>query len=297
MSHFCKWSNKVVTPDFRYHVASLSAVFLALGIGILIGTGSVGAKVVQQQTSLMTRLNANFAELRKETREREQTEAGLRALLPGQIKGRLRDRNVLVLQVGGASEAAEKAEEALLLAGATPVRLVLPTESWSVLSGADQATRATQLAEALVRASALSLEELRGARLVVGRLPEGFITRRVVLVGGEKSPAGNKSAETEPALRVLARTRDIALLTRLTSSSVSVVAAESYESDLLLVHLWQGERVATIDCITRTAGQLALPFALLGELGNFGMKPGADKLLPEGLTREPEPSPMPEPTP
>lgn len=288
-----------MTPDFRYHVASLSAVFLSLGIGILIGTGSVGAKVVQQQTSLMTRLNANFAELRKETREREQTEIALRGLLPTQLKGRLRDRSVLILQVGAATEAAEKAEEALRLAGATSVRLTLPTEAWQSLSQALQASRAEQLAEALLAADATALEALRGSGLISASPPEGFLTRRVILVGGEKLPVERKAQEPEHGLRLLARARDLPLLTRLAAGSATVVAAESYDSDLSLVHLWQAERVATIDCITRSAGQLALPFALLGEVANFGMKPGADRLLPEGLTREPEPSPSPttEPTP
>lgn len=280
-----------MTPDFRYHVASLSAVFLALGVGILIGTGSVGAKVVQQQTSLMTRLNANFGELRKETREREQTEAALRSLLPSLLRGRLRDRGVLVLQVGAATEAADKAEEALRLVGATSVRLVLPTESWGALPEAARAARANQLAELLLAGNAPELEALRSLELVIGSLPEGFLAKRVVFVGGEKAPPGGRPPETEPLLRVLARTRDLPLLARLSAASIPIVAAESYESDLQLVAVWQSERVATIDCITRAVGQLALPLALQGDSAHYGMKPGADKLLPDSLLRTPDPLP------
>ena len=39
-----------MSPEFRYHVASLAAVFFALGIGILIGTTFVGTRIVDRQT-------------------------------------------------------------------------------------------------------------------------------------------------------------------------------------------------------------------------------------------------------
>lgn len=286
-----------MTPDFRYHVASLSAVFFALGIGIVIGTGFVGAKVVQQQSALMTRLNVNFAELRKETREREQTEEVLRLLLPQQVKGRLRDRVVVVLQLGASAEAAEKASEALERAGASVARLTLPQEAWLALSEADRASKAESLATALANPMKEGLESLRARGLVVGTIDEGFAARRVVVAGGERLTAPAKPNAPESPLLVLARTRDVGLLAALKQAGVQVVAVEAYEAEPSLVRTWEASKVSTIDCINRAAGQLTLPFTLLNEEGSFGMKPGADHLLPEPLTKGPEPTPAPVPSP
>jgi hypothetical protein len=111
-----------VTPDFRYHVASLSAIFLALGIGILVGTAFVGTKVVDRQTTAVNRLTKETIELRKETHEREQTEKTLQDALPLLVKETLIGKTVLVVQVGSGREAAEQAQKALELAGATVER-------------------------------------------------------------------------------------------------------------------------------------------------------------------------------
>lgn len=286
-----------MTPDFRYHVASLSAVFFALGIGIAIGTGFVGAKVVQQQSALMTRLNLNFAELRKETREREQTEEALRLLLPQLVKGRLRDRTVLVLQLGASNESAEKVSEALERSGATTLRLSLPQAAWLELSEVDRGRKAEALATALTAPLNGGLDELRSLGLVAGSLGEGVAIRRVVLAGGERLAAPPKPNSPESPLLVLARTRDVALSAALKKTRATVVAVEPFEAEPSLVRVWETGQASTIDCINRSAGQLTLPAVLLGEEGSFGMKPGADHLLPESLTHLPEPTPAPVPTP
>ena len=52
--------------DFRYHIASLAAVFLALGLGILIGSSLLSdEKLYEQQGKLVDRLEADLASLRR----------------------------------------------------------------------------------------------------------------------------------------------------------------------------------------------------------------------------------------
>lgn len=122
-----------MTSDFRYHVASLAAVFLALGIGILIGTAFVGSTVVNRQTAMMNKLSANYAELRKETHEREQTEQTLQGAVPLLVKDALAHQRVLVVQAGDGREAADEAQKALELAGATVTRETIADNDWQVL--------------------------------------------------------------------------------------------------------------------------------------------------------------------
>lgn len=58
--------------NIRYHVVSLAAVFLALGVGILVGsnTNFFGiSSIIESQNSVIEKLEENYKEIRKEVRE------------------------------------------------------------------------------------------------------------------------------------------------------------------------------------------------------------------------------------
>ena len=55
--------------DFRYHIASLAAVFLALGLGILVGGIFLKSDiVVSRQKELTDRLEVQIEQLRQKMR-------------------------------------------------------------------------------------------------------------------------------------------------------------------------------------------------------------------------------------
>lgn len=228
-----------MTSDFRYHVASLSAVFLALGIGMLVGTAFVGTKVVDRQTAAVDRLTKETIELRKETWEREQTEQMLSEAVPILVRQALAAKSVLVIQAGGSSGAADQAQKALELAGATVKRATLPDDSEAFLS-----------------------EAFPG--LVVF--------------------AGSQTEE-------LAQTRDLLVLKALQEKQIRVVAVELFEAPVSLVSFWSKQADATVDCMDRASGWIALTVALRGERGNFGLKPGA-RPAPLALLAPPSPAPL-----
>ncbi|HHU81760.1 MAG TPA: copper transporter, partial [Firmicutes bacterium] len=59
--------------DLRYHIFSLAAVFLALGLGIAIGSALPGADtLLREQEKVITRLEKEFAQLRSERRALEE---------------------------------------------------------------------------------------------------------------------------------------------------------------------------------------------------------------------------------
>ncbi len=271
-----------MTPDFRYHVASLSAVFLALGIGILIGTAFVGAKVVDRQTLLMTRLNSNFAELRKETKERELTEQSLQQAVPRLVKQSLLGKRVLVVQIGALTEAVDQVNKTLALTGAEVVSLVLPTPAWLKRQEKERTSLAQSLGEALALGRMTALGPFQEQGLLSGLSESRFLPHQVILVGGDSEE--------------LVRSRDLPLLKALRASQVRTIAVELFEITPSLIPLWGSEADATIDCINRAQGWLGLVMALEGADGNFGMKPGA---LPPDLDRlaPPTPSPLPAATP
>src|SRR3990170_8139851 len=95
--------------DFRYHLVSLTAVFLALVIGILVGLGIWGRGFVDQAER--KRLNREIEELRTQLaaeteragalRRREQAEQDvIEASYPVLVEGRLAAKRIAVLFVG-----------------------------------------------------------------------------------------------------------------------------------------------------------------------------------------------------
>jgi hypothetical protein len=281
-----------MSPDFRYHVASLSAVFLALGLGILIGTAFVGAPVVSRQTRLIRRLEDNVGELRRETRERDRQEEALRTILPTVLRGRLSGRRVLIVQAGGYADAAEETFQALHLAGAEVARVALPADGWSRRSRDAEGESAVlqearALAPLLSSGSDVALQAYRDRGELTGDTITGGGFSHIVLVGGAPSPARTRTpaaAEAdEPAANWLAHTRDLALTDVWKSLGVTVVGVEPFDAEISFMRVYQSGGIATIDAIDRPLGQIALPFALLGDKGNYGLKDTASRALPASL--------------
>lgn len=101
----------------RYHVASLVAVFLALGVGIIIGSVMVGESfmnnIVHKQENIVRRLESDYQNLKKEaklTRDEISTlkkdveyyKRYAQATLPYVIKGRLKGKKIVVMESGNA---------------------------------------------------------------------------------------------------------------------------------------------------------------------------------------------------
>lgn len=104
-----------VIIDFRYHLTSLVAVFLALGIGIVIGSLVVGddfvSRIVYEQESIVKRLEQDYENLKTEARlSREETHDLKRMVeqyrqytresFPFLIKDRLAGQKVAVIEQG-----------------------------------------------------------------------------------------------------------------------------------------------------------------------------------------------------
>lgn len=276
-----------MSPDLRYHVASLAAVFLALGIGILIGTAFVGSPLVARQTGLIKRLEGQVADLQRDTRAAERTEAALSQLVPGTVAGSLMGRSILLLQTGAFADAVDEARQALEAAGATVYRAELPLDAWRDQADDRAPEEAHRLAAALAAGDAAALEEFRTSGLLAGEGAPAAI-RLVVLVGG--SSASLATPADKPADLVVARRRDLPLAEALSALGVRVVGAEPTRADLSFIPVFREARLTTVDCVDRAAGRIALPAALTGEAGAFGLKSTSERALPERVGATPAPA-------
>ncbi|WP_413450449.1 copper transporter [Georgenia phoenicis] len=122
--------------DFRYHLVSLIAVFLALALGILLGAGPLNAPLGDQLTGQVEELREDRDRLRTELEvsevERENRDEFLAEVAPATLGSRLEGRAVAVVVLPGANED-DVADVRLRLeqAGATVTGQVQVTEAWT----------------------------------------------------------------------------------------------------------------------------------------------------------------------
>ncbi len=193
--------------DFRYHIVSIIAVFLALGLGILMGTTVLDRAVVDGLEGQMRRLSGNLEDARTEIvdlrRDVDRTSEMVEQLGPWAGEGRLADRPTLFVYDGGGGRWRAETQAGLLRAGAVQAGSVTFTEKWAlVLEGSREEL------ELVVRSVTPAFEpgddlvdevlSLLGERLLeptgralMGRLVEaGFLAVERGEIAGEWPPPG-----------------------------------------------------------------------------------------------------------
>src|SRR5690554_6549227 len=102
--------------DLRHHIFSLAAVFLALGLGIAVGSSLPGADtLLREQEKVIAQLEEDFEQLRaerraaeeivkKRERELEVLQEFNRQILPLLVGGVLDGYRVVIVHTGGTKE-------------------------------------------------------------------------------------------------------------------------------------------------------------------------------------------------
>ena len=129
--------------DFRYHIVSIVAVFLALAIGIVLGSTELQGNTIDGLRSLSNSLNNQLSNARSQLNSYQELSgasdtflAGAEAkLVGGYLAG---DRLVLVTEPGASSSVISGVKQAAGLAGATVTGTVALQPKFNDLSGATQ---------------------------------------------------------------------------------------------------------------------------------------------------------------
>jgi hypothetical protein len=132
--------------DFRYHVASLVAVFLALVVGIVIGVGLSGQGVVQEseREGLNNTIEGLRADLERARTRGEQERAAtqfVEAAYPAVMENRLAGKRIAVVFVGRANELRSAVSSAVSDAAGTIVRLralKVPVDEEALLAAVEE---------------------------------------------------------------------------------------------------------------------------------------------------------------
>lgn len=295
--------------NFRYHIVSMIAVFLALGMGILVGTTVIDRVTVEALTRQQRSLDSTNERLRQEVEALEDQNSALSqfATLVANdlIRGALRDVPVLVIASGDVSDdIADSLGATLRVAGARidgffelSERLDLETEprrQQVALALQVETTEATVLRQQLIdrltetlagRRTGL-LQRLIDSGLVAARQLEGVATHppadvpqagtAVVVLGGTVRQ-GMKLTESFM----------LPLVEGLSASGVLVVACEENGEEQPLVGPLRQRppgRLVTVGGIESPVGlaavALGLQAALEGNFGHWGTGDGSAGVLP-----------------
>jgi hypothetical protein len=280
--------------DLRYHIASLSAVFLALIVGILVGVGISGRGFVDKSARrnfenriavLQSRVDQLAAQKSLLTEQGRADEAFAQHTYPALMHRRLEGRRIALI-VLGSSGAAGDVEQALTDAGAgvAVFRVVK-----------------TPISAPAVRKALVGSPGFRQLANVGHELGQEWLTGGVTPISDMVSPLivqeqrGAPGKPVDAAVVVQSAVPDDrptqqfvgGFLDGLTAGAQPVVAAERTNAAPSLVPAWRATGLSTVDDVDTPSGKLALALLLGGAPGgSFGVKATAETPLP---TIEPAP--------
>jgi hypothetical protein len=283
--------------DLRYHVASLTAVFVALVIGILVGVGLSGKGFVNDAER--KNLTGQIADLKHQRDVANQTldaegrrAAALKSFAdvtyPAVVPGRLDGRKVAVLFVGPVDQGVSfNIEKAVRDGGGTVVRtrsISVPLDMPAVqdaLRGDTAFRRLAGRANLGQLGGALAGELATGGKTplwdslgkIIVQEREGSSTPRadaVVVVRSAQPQHGQTKTFLAGLYSGLARSGEPAVGTEASGASPSAIPAFSLAG------------LSTVDSVDTSAGRLGLVLLLGGaEPGSYGVRePAKDGALP-----------------
>ena len=283
--------------DFRYHVASLAAVFFALVIGILVGValashglGNTERKRLEED---LRRAESQADVLRTQVAADASNGAANRAFVEGTYKSvmanRLNGKKIAVLFIGSSEKVRRTAiTQALADAGAgTPLRMRF------VKVPVDPSALAKRLVTKPLLASYAAPDQLKtlghdlGQEFVAGTDTPLWSALQNVLVEEKIGPAKPPADGVVIVRSATPQTGPTALFLKglyagLADVGVPAIGVEQTSDAVSAIKAFQRAGFSTVDDIETPVGKLAL-VALLADptlTGNYGTKKTAQGLLP-----------------
>ncbi len=285
--------------DLRYHIASLVAVFLALGLGILIGTTLLGneamVNTLKQRADKMEKNLDTLQAENKKAREQIVSYKEITAVhkqfekqtVPMLVYGKLAGKQVAVIETSNYGFH----DDWLNTLGRAGAKVVSIT---TVIGGFDisEANKRKQIATKLMLTSTEEKvifdavnKELAGG-IMTGQNMEnlqffsnlgllktsgsyGVPVDAVIFVGGSRDKDFARVSEL-----------DVPMMKLFMAQNVPVYGVETSEVEFSYMKEYQKIKVSTVDNVDLYPGQYSLVIAIAGKPGNYGIKSTAKQLIP-----------------
>ena len=281
-------------PGFKYHLATISAIFFALTVGLVVGSLTVSPKLMRTFNGALKGLNVTvrqdvITQRDQIARYRKFLDSALPTLIGGKLQGKL----VTIVQTGDYSEPIAGIQQTLTQAGAQTAQVVTLdhtltdqgtgfTQTLSDLQKrnshipTDKSRLISAIAAALVkedRSSPSLLDTLQNAGLLNIRSDADYSlpVHLFIILAGSAADSTQRIADI-----------DNLLILSLQHQGAVVVMAEPEDAAVSDVAGYQnlGIHISTVDDVDSDIGLCSLIYALHGYQGDFGVKPTARELSP-----------------
>lgn len=306
--------------NFRYHVVSLTAVFLALAIGLVVGTAALNGPVADSLKNTVTALRKDNQQLRdtvsslqdEVNREEDFAVEAAPILLGGKLTG----RRILVVTMPRGQEHADGVIDMLRMAGASVVgridvqdKFVNPDSNNDLLGLAARSAQRTvpaaglpgnsngvetcsaQLASALLDRSAATTATDSDRRAVLGAYSSnGYVVvddkvtgsaDAVVVVSGPPHVDRDSAEKDRAVVTAVAEFDKVVPLVVAGSGTGDGNVVAAVRSDPVLA-----KTISTIDNANTSQGQVVTALAVIEQVrfnrvGQYGLGAGAASLMPK----------------
>lgn len=304
--------------NFRYHLVSLTAVFLALTVGLILGTAALNGPAMEAFQQTIQSLRDNNEQLRAEVTELEDQlgddQAFASAIAPSYLDGMLTGRNILVVALPGAeTTVVDSAVEMLDYSGATvsgrisilddffdpaytdalgDLAEITTPETVQTPVTYDGVTAMSYVLAAVTtgEADGAAVEIAPGdiTTVTTGLSEMSMITVEITPTGvadGVLVLAGAGSTDSDAEQRNAGM---VTLTSAYAANDPTVYAATTSTGDgnpIATIRTEHTETIATVDTVSSTQGQIAAVAALSdyvnnGTVNHLGIGEGASDLLP-----------------
>ncbi len=298
--------------DMKYHVATIVGIFLALGIGIMIGgvignNQSLNDLINEQQAELYDRLDEHVNTLTEENNELSNEINSLQSVLelhkqyenmvyPQLVAGRLEYRNIAVISTDSAFDIEFLANELDKASGnvvsstlikeqltevseeqKSEIIDILESSGYDIEESDNDNTWLQVLSKALIDA----LLQNDNKELISYLINESLLSTTgdygteidtVILVGGTEEEA---RAEFVDEI-------DLTIIDALLDNGLTVCGVERNDCKVSYIPNYQKKNITTVDNADTVIGETALVIALAdGIEGNYGIKSTSRMMLPE----------------
>jgi hypothetical protein len=265
-----------MNPGFRYHVTTLAAIFLALGVGIMIGSSFVQSQIVERQTARLEELGNQFNREIGPLRDANSSYARfLEQTASTLTDNKLAGIRVALVQTGDYPETIRIVREALESAGAqvesetvihTQIQKPIPDAIAEIAKSLPGDGAPERLMSMLARGLAAAghkedLDALAKAGLIDMSGDYSRPVSFVVLVGGATEKEGSRSDKV-----------DLPLALALKPLINTVIAVEPLEAEISYIETIRAAGIPTVDNADTDIGRIAVIMAIQGPAGDYGVK-------------------------